>query len=124
MSRAENDNPVPHSILITVKASVVLATGQATSRKMATTNRADPMSKNFAKYLEELVLIAAGSGAGATFKFSRNRKGGGMKGGEFVSACFRLAFAEKVDVFCDRILRSKLQLLHMVQSSRNTLLST
>ena len=106
MSRAENDNPVPHSILITVKASVALATCQAASGKLATTNLADSTSKDFARYLEELVITALGSGAGATFKFSRIRKGGGMKAGEFVSACFKLAFAEKV--FCGRILRSKL----------------
>ena len=106
MARADNQNSVPHSILITVKASVALATGQAPSGKMAKTNRADPMSKDFASHIESLVLTAAGSGAGATFKFSRVKKGRGNKGGEFVSTSFRLAFGEKV--FCDRILKSKL----------------
>ena len=61
MSRADNQNDVPHFILITVKASVALATGQAANSKMATNNRADPLSKDFAKYLEDLVLTAAGS---------------------------------------------------------------
>ena len=62
MSRADNDNPVPHSVLIIVKASVALATGQAPNGRMATTNRADPTSKVFAKFLEGLLLTAAGCG--------------------------------------------------------------
>ena len=100
-----NDNPVPHSILITVKASVALATGQAANGKMAKTNRADPNSRGFMKFLEGVLLTAAGSGAGATFLFKRIKQHG-KKGDEFVSTSFRLAFGEKV--FCDRILKSKL----------------
>ena len=61
MSRADNENIVPHSILITVKAYVALATGQTASGKMATTNRANPVSRGFAKFLENLVLTAVGS---------------------------------------------------------------
>ena len=85
MSCADGQNDIPHSILITVKASVALATGQAANGKMATTNRADPLSK-------DLVLTATENGAGATYKFSRLKQKGTTKGGEFVSASFRLAF--------------------------------
>jgi len=107
MLRADNQNEVPHSIMITVKASVALATGQASSGKMAQQARADPLSKDFAKYLEDLLLTAAGSSSGAcTYKFTRLRKKSIQNGGEFVSACFRMAFAEKV--FTNRILKGKL----------------
>jgi hypothetical protein len=107
MLRADSHNEVPHSIMITVKASVALATGQAANGKMAQKARADPLSRDFAKYLEDLLLTAAGSSGGAcTFKFSRLRKKTVQNGGEFVSAGFRIAFAEKV--FTNRILKSNL----------------
>ena len=107
MSRADNDNPVPHSVQITVKASVALATGQASTGKMAKTNRADPTSKVFAKFLEALLLTAAKCGPGATGTFNFKRiKQRQQKWDEFVSVNFRLAFGEKV--FCGRILKSKL----------------
>ena len=90
-----------------MKASVALATGQAANGKMAKTNRADPNSKDFMKFLEVVLLTAAGSGAGAsaTFLFKRIKQHG-KKGDEFVSTSFRLDFGEKV--FCDRILTSEL----------------
>ena len=109
MARADNQNTVPHSIMITVKASVALATGQVPSGKMAKNHRADPLSKDFASYLETLLLTAAGSGAGATFKFKRLKKGNKettIKGGDFVSTSFRMAFGEKI--FCDRIMKSNI----------------
>ena len=71
MLRADSQNEVPHSIMVTIKASVALATGQAASGKMAQRARVDPLSRDFAKYLEDLLLTAAGSSGGArTFKFS------------------------------------------------------
>ena len=107
MLRADNQNEVPHSIMVTVKASVALATGQAASGKMAQKARADPLSRNFAKYLEDLLLTAAGSSGGAcTFKFTRLRKKTVQSGDEFVSACFRIAFVE--NIFTNRILKGKL----------------
>ena len=107
MLRADSQNEVPHSIMVTVKPSVALATGQAASGKMAQKARADPLSRDFAKYLEDLLLTAAGSSQGAcTFKFTRLRNKNVQSGGEFVSACFRIAFAEKV--FTSRILKGKL----------------
>ena len=107
MLRAFSQNDVPHSIMVTVKASVALATGQAASGKMAQKARADPLSREFAKYLENLLLTAAGSSGGAcTFKFTRLKNKNVQSGGKFVSACFRIAFAEKV--FTSRILKGKL----------------
>ena len=88
-----------------MEAFVALATGKAANGKMAENNRADPHSRDFAKFLEGLLLIAAGSGAGATFLFKRVKQHG-KKGDEFVSTNFRLAFGEQV--FCDRILKFKL----------------
>ena len=58
-----------------------------------------------AKYLENLLLIATGSSAGATFIFKRFGKRV-PKGTEFVSTIFRLAFRKKF--FCDRVPKSKL----------------
>ena len=65
MLRADND------ILIIVKASVALATGQTPSGKMATTDRAEPTAKDFAKCLEGLLLTTAGAGPGATLNSKR-----------------------------------------------------
>ena len=73
---------------------------------MAKKHRADPNSKDFLKYLEELLLSAAGTTPGATYNFKRLKGRRTEKGEEFVSASFRLAFAEKV--FCNRVLKSKL----------------
>ena len=107
MLRADIQNEVPHSILITVKPSAALATGQAANGKMTTKARADPLSRDFAKYLEDLLLTTTGSSSGAcTYKFTRLRKKGNQDGGEFVSASFRVAFAEKA--FTNRILKGKL----------------
>ena len=107
MLRTDSQNEVPHSIMVTVKASIALATGHAASGKMAQKARADPLSRDFAKYLEGLLPTAAGSSGGAcTFKFTRLRKKTVRSGGEFVSACFRIAFAERV--FTNRIRKGKL----------------
>ena len=106
MLRAEDNNPVPHSIRVTVKASVALAAGLAGNGKMAKNHRADPNSKDFLKYLQTLLLTAAGAGTGTTFTFKRLKQHGPKAKEDFVSTTFRAAFAEKV--FCDRILRSDL----------------
>ena len=73
---------------------------------MAAKHRADPNSKDFQKYFEELLLSIAGTKAGATYTFKRLKGRHVAKGEQFVSASFRLAFAEKV--FCNRVLKSKL----------------
>ena len=105
--RTDNQNEVLHSILITVKASVALATGEAASGKMAQKARVDPLSRVFAKYLENLLLTSAGSSNSAcTFKFTRLKKKSIQNGSEFVSACFRIVLAEKA--FTNRILKGKL----------------
>ena len=106
MHHADGVNPTPHAILITVKASVALATGQATGGHMAAKHRADPNSKEFLQYLEELLISVAETVKGATYVFKRLKGRRVGKGEDFVSCCFRLGFAEKV--FCNRILRSKL----------------
>ena len=51
MSRAVSQNDVPHSIPTAVKASVALATCQATNGKMASDDRADSLFKDLAEYL-------------------------------------------------------------------------
>ena len=106
MLRADDNNPVPHSIRVTVKASVALAAGLAGNGRMAKTHRADPNSKDFLRYIQTLLLTAAGAGPGATFNFKRLKQHGQKAKDDFVSTSFRLAFAEKV--FCDRILKSDL----------------